>query len=78
MAFDYFVVLAEMRTGSNLLESHLNAARDLKCHGELFNPTFIGGQGQKDYLGVSLDQRDRDPWSILTAMRASVTARAAP
>lgn len=71
MAFDYFVVLAEMRTGSNLLESHLNAARDLACHGELFNPTFIGGQGKKDYLGVTLDQRDRDPWAMLTAMRAS-------
>ena len=42
MAFEYFVVLAEMRTGSNLLESNLNAIDGIECHGELFNPFFIG------------------------------------
>ena len=70
MAFDYFVVLAEMRTGSNLLESYLNAVPDLTCHGELFNPGFIVGKGQQAYLGLSLADRDEDPWRMLNAIRA--------
>ena len=70
MAFDYFVVLAEMRTGSNLLESHLNAAPGVTCHGELFNPGFIGQLGTDSFAGVTLAQRDADPWALLGAVRA--------
>lgn len=36
--FDYFVIFAGMRTGSNYLERNLNAAPDLRCYGELYNP----------------------------------------
>lgn len=30
-----------MRTGSNFLETNLNAFGDLLCHGEAFNPHFL-------------------------------------
>jgi hypothetical protein len=70
MAFEYFVVLAEMRTGSNLLESNLNAIEGIECHGELFNPVFIGTSGTEQYKGVTLAERDADPWTLLNAVRA--------
>ncbi|GAB4260286.1 MAG: hypothetical protein Kow0013_03730 [Pararhodobacter sp.] len=70
MAFDYFVVLAEMRTGSNLLESNLNAFAGVECHGELFNPAFIGNAGRMDYAGISFARREADPWALLNAVRA--------
>lgn len=40
--FDSFVMFAEMRTGSNFLEANLNAMPGVTCHGEMFNPHFIG------------------------------------
>ena len=70
MAFDYFVVLAEMRTGSNLLESNLNAFDGIECHGELFNPGFINTPATERYRDVTLAQRDGDPWRLLNAVRA--------
>ncbi|WP_417586808.1 sulfotransferase family 2 domain-containing protein [Pararhodobacter oceanensis] len=70
MAFDYFTVLAEMRTGSNLLESNLNAIEGIECHGELFNPGFINRAGTDNYLGVSQSERDADPWRLMMAARA--------
>lgn len=70
MAFEYFVVLAEMRTGSNLLESNLNAIAGIECHGELFNPGFIATAGTTEYAGITLRQRDADPWALLNAVRA--------
>lgn len=70
MAFEYFVILAEMRTGSNLLESNLNAIEGIDCHGELFNPVFINTAGTDTYHGVSLAQRDADPWLLLNTLRA--------
>ena len=70
MAFDYFVVLAEMRTGSNLLESNLNAFDGIECHGELFNPGFINTPGTDSFRDVTVAQRDRDPWRLLNAVRA--------
>ena len=70
MAFEYFVVLAEMRTGSNLLESNLNAIEGIECHGESFNPYFIGSEGIQTYKGVTLADRDADPWALLNAVRA--------
>ncbi|MBN8292241.1 nodulation protein NodH [Rhodobacter sp. NTK016B] len=69
MAFDYFVILAEMRTGSNLLESNLNAFDGIECHGELFNTGFINTPGTESYLGVSFAQREADPWSLMMAVR---------
>lgn len=70
MAFEYFVVLADMRTGSNLLESNLNAIEGIDCHGELFNPVFIGTPDTDTYKGVTLAQRNDDPWTLLNAVRA--------
>ncbi len=67
--FSSFVILAEMRTGSNFLESNLNAIPGLTCHGEAFNPYFIGGEGKTELLGVTLSERNSDPAQLLKAMR---------
>jgi LPS sulfotransferase NodH len=67
--FDYFVVLAEMRTGSNFLESNLNAFDGIECHGEAFNPHFIGYPDRADLLGVSRAQRDEAPERLLGAIK---------
>ena len=66
--FDYFVVFAEMRTGSNLLEANLNEFDGITCLGEVFNPGFIGHEGGRELLGVTLDARERNPLSLLHAV----------
>ncbi|MCC5971289.1 MAG: nodulation protein NodH [Pararhodobacter sp.] len=68
--FDSFVVLAEMRTGSNLLETTLNQFDGVTCHGELFNPVFINKPGTDAYLGVTFAMREGDPFALLAAIRA--------
>ncbi|HID67214.1 MAG TPA: hypothetical protein EYP31_02860 [Roseibacterium sp.] len=67
--FDYFVVFAEMRTGSNFLESNLNAIEGLACHGEAFNGHFIGYPNRTEILGITQDARDDDPLCLITAIR---------
>jgi len=67
--FDLFVVLAEMRTGSNFLEANLNALPGLRCHGEAFNPHFPGYPDRPDLLGVPLERREADPGLMLRAIR---------
>ena len=67
--FSSFVILAEMRTGSNFLESNLNAIPGITCHGEAFNPFFIGGEGKTELFGVTLNQRNSGPAHLLAAMR---------
>ena len=52
--FDYFVLFAEMRTGSNFLEENLNEYPGIVCYGEVFNPVFIGHANQSELLGVTL------------------------
>jgi hypothetical protein len=69
--FDLFVILAEMRTGSNLLEETLNQVDDLTCHGEVFNPVHIGGPQRTDILGVTKAERDTDPLPLLARLRAA-------
>jgi len=69
-AFDSFVVLAEMRTGSNALEDRLNRLVGVACFGELFNPNFIGHPKQDSAFGVTQAQRDRDPACLIQAMQA--------
>ncbi len=49
--FDSFVVFAEMRTGSNFLEANLNAFEGISCHGEAFNPFFMGYPKSEPILG---------------------------
>lgn len=68
--FDSFVVLAEMRTGSNALEDRLNRLVGVSCLGELFNPHFVGHLKQDSKFGVTRAQRDRDPASLIQAMKA--------
>ncbi|MEM6309798.1 MAG: nodulation protein NodH [Pseudomonadota bacterium] len=69
--FDYFVLFAEMRTGSNFLESNLNALGDVVCHGEAFNPFFVGYPKSKDILGITLETRERNPDALLDAICAA-------
>lgn len=66
--FRYFVVLAGMRTGSNLLEEYLSAMPGIRCHGELFNPHFFGQPKRMEQFGLSISDRDRDPVRVIEAM----------
>lgn len=62
-------MFAEMRTGSNFLEANLNAIPGLACHGEAFNPYFIGKKDQTEMFGVTFAERDADPTLLLRRMR---------
>lgn len=64
-------MFAEMRTGSNFLQSNLNALAGVTCYGELFNPHFIGKKDQTEMFGVTLAQREADPMSLVSAARAA-------
>lgn len=68
-AFDSFILLAEMRTGSNLLEEKLNAVPKLRCWGEAFNPHFMGKSGQMSMAGLTLAERHDAPHALLAAIR---------
>ena len=67
--FDYFVVFAEMRTGSNFLETNLNAFEGFTCHGEAFNPHFIGYPNTTHILGVTQADREADPAALIATIR---------
>lgn len=67
--FDYFVILAEMRTGSNFLESNLNQFADLKCYGEAFNPYLIVDPDRTELFGITMAARDADPIKLIEAMK---------
>ncbi|WP_299422572.1 sulfotransferase family 2 domain-containing protein [uncultured Shimia sp.] len=69
--FDYFVVFAEMRTGSNFLEANINEFEGLSCLGEVFNPHFIGYPNKDDSLGVTLEQRTDDPQVMIDAVKSN-------
>ena len=68
--FDYFVIFAEMRTGSNFLEANLNAFSGLRCHGEAFNPHFVGYPNATEILGFDLGLREADPHQFLGAIKS--------
>jgi len=70
-SFDYFILLAAMRTGSNLLEDNLNALDGVNCLGEAFNPHFIGRVKSEELLGITLPERDADPERLLSAIRTA-------
>ena len=63
-------MFAEMRTGSNFLEANLNAMPGVVCHGEVFNPYFIGKKDQLNLFGFSMADRESDPMALVRAMRA--------
>jgi len=67
--FDYFVILADMRTGSNFLESNLNAIDGITCHGEAFNPNFIGYPNRTEILGVTQAMREAEPEQLIGRIR---------
>ncbi|MFQ6546973.1 sulfotransferase family 2 domain-containing protein [Aestuariibius sp. 2305UL40-4] len=68
--FSHFVMLAGMRTGSNLLENNLNRLADVTCHGELFNPNFIAYPHAESHLDFTREARDADPFFVLEAMKS--------
>lgn len=72
--FTSFVVFAEMRTGSNFLEANLNAFEGIACHGEAFNPHFLGYPHNDPILGVDLARRDANPNVMLDAIRNDPSA----
>lgn len=69
--FDYFVVFAEMRTGSNFLEANLNALDGVTCHGEAFNPHFISYPNRETTLGWTQQRRDGDALGFLNRFRSA-------
>ncbi|MDE3028755.1 MAG: nodulation protein NodH [Paracoccaceae bacterium] len=68
--FDYFVIFAEMRTGSNLLEANLNSFDGMACYGEAFNPVFVGHRNKTELFGISMEQREKDPIQLIRVMIA--------
>ena len=68
--FHSFVILAEMRTGSNLLEANLNALPGVTSHGEVFNPHFIGKKDVTELFGFTLAERDLNPGALLRKLAA--------
>lgn len=68
--FDYFVILAEMRTGSNLLEAYLNAFEGIACEGEAFNPSFVAYPKIDTLFGITRPARDADPIALLRLVAA--------
>lgn len=66
--FKYFAIFGAMRTGSNLLERNLDQFDQITCHGELFNPSFIGKAGQEEYLGLDLTEREDNPQKLIKKM----------
>ncbi len=68
--FDHFVIFAEMRTGSNLLEETLNQVEGLTCHGEAFNTVHLGGPNKTALLGMTKAERDADPLALLARIKA--------
>lgn len=66
--FSSFVIFAEMRTGSNLLEATLNAIRKVTCFGEAFNPYMMGWPDKDELQGITRDQREADPMPLLAKL----------
>ncbi|WP_410219184.1 hypothetical protein [Paracoccus sp. (in: a-proteobacteria)] len=66
--FRSFVIFAEMRTGSNLLEATLNAQKGITCFGEAFNPYMMGWPDKNDLQGVTRAEREADPARLLEAL----------
>jgi len=67
--FEYFVMFAEMRTGSNFLETNINSIDGLTCYGEAYNPAFIGYPNKDNLLGVTQEMRDADPLGLIDIMK---------
>ncbi|MCF3973278.1 hypothetical protein [Paracoccus salsus] len=66
--FRSFVIFAEMRTGSNLLEATLNRVKKVTCFGEAFNPYMMGWPDKEELQGVSRAEREADPMPLLARL----------
>ncbi|RMC35675.1 sulfotransferase family 2 domain-containing protein [Paracoccus alkanivorans] len=66
--FRSFVIFAEMRTGSNLLEATLNAVKKVTCFGEAFNPYMMGWPDKDELQGITRKEREADPMLLLNAL----------
>lgn len=66
--YKYFAIFGTMRSGSNLLEQSLNQYASITCHGELFNPSFIGHPKSTEFLGFDFQEREKSPVSLIKAM----------
>lgn len=66
--YTYFAIFGAMRSGSNLLEQSLNQYAGIVCHGELFNPAFIGHSENMSLFGLSLADREKSPDALVEAM----------
>jgi len=69
--FDYFVVFAEMRTGSNFFEDSLNRLDGVSCHGEAYNPTFIGTRELTELFDVTMVDREAEPFKLLDRIKSA-------
>lgn len=67
--FDYFVIFAEMRTGSNFLESNLDLFPGLQTYGETFNPYFMVKPKLEELFGVTVEARNADPLQLIEKMK---------
>ncbi|SEV90723.1 hypothetical protein SAMN05444851_0240 [Aliiroseovarius sediminilitoris] len=68
--FDCFIIFAEMRTGSNFLESNLDQFPGLKCYGEAFNPYFMVTPKTEVLFDITVAMRDADPMLLLERMKS--------
>lgn len=64
-SFRSFVIFAEMRTGSNLLEATMNAVKRVTCFGEAFNPYMLGWPDTDKLRGMTIEERETDPLKLL-------------
>lgn len=67
--FDSFVIFAEMRTGSNFLESNLDLFPGLETHGEAFNPYFIVRPDMPELFGIDVKTRNENPVALFDRMK---------
>jgi hypothetical protein len=67
--FDHFVIFAEMRTGSNFLESNLDLFPGLKTYGEAFNPYFMVEPNLEELFGITVEARNADPLRLIARMK---------
>ncbi|MFQ6550944.1 sulfotransferase family 2 domain-containing protein [Aestuariibius insulae] len=69
--FNHFAILADMRTGSNFLEANLNAVSGIACHGELFNPHFVGYPNKDTVFDIDLNEREKAPGGLLEDVKSA-------
>ncbi len=73
MSFEYFVIFAEMRTGSNFLEASLNEFEDVHCYGEVYNPHFVGHHNKDELFGIDLAQRETAPIALIERIKSKTS-----